>query len=442
MKKYRLTLLLALVTAIVLVVTACVSRSSGEAELGSIWQAWSELQAAGDAPLSVQTAAAGAIQGMLIEAEEPPYPFLVTLRDRQPRVPTSVPKGMEDVWRTWEVVRQKQPDLDAKTLASSAIRGMVASVGITSSAYLDAEAYVQAKESIAGKYEGIGAYVRDQDGEIVIIGTFAGGPAERAGLKAGDVIEAVSGESVQGRSLEEAVALVRGPEGSQVTLRVRSPGQEPREVEVTRGTIQLSSVDWQLLPGAIGYLTIVEFRQNTPEALTEALEDFKKAEGMALILDLRGNPGGDLAAAISVASQFLKSGIVMYEVDNQGNRADLPVEEGGLATDIPMAVLVDQFSASASEVVAGALQDYGRARVFGSQTYGKGTTNTFRELADGSAIYVPVAHWYTPLGRQIEGVGIEPDEVVTPTPQEQAQGVDAPLVAAYDYLDAQLPLFR
>jgi carboxyl-terminal processing protease len=319
---------------------------------------------------------------------------------------------------------------------------MVASVGITSSAYLDPETYVQAKESIAGKYEGIGAYVRDVAGEIVIVGTFEGGPAERAGLKAGDVIEAVNGESVKGRSLEEAVALVRGPEGSRVTLSIRSPGEEPRDVEVARGTIQLSSVDWQLLPGAIGYMALVEFRQNTPEALREALEEFKRAEGMALILDLRGNPGGDLAAAISVASQFLESGIVMYEVDNQGNRADLPVEEGGLATDIPIALLVDQFSASASEVVAGALQDYGRARVFGSQTYGKGTTNSFRELADGSAIYVPVAHWYTPLGRQIEGVGIEPDVEVTPTPQEQAQGVDATLVAAYDYLDAELPLFR
>ncbi|MDP3062920.1 MAG: hypothetical protein Q8O40_06895, partial [Chloroflexota bacterium] len=157
MRWYRLTLLLALATAIVLVVTACLSRSAGEAELGAIWQAWSELQAAGDAPLSIQTAAAGAIQGILIEAEEPPYPFLVTLRDRQPRVPTSVPKGMEDVWRTWEVVRQKQPGLDSGVLASAAIRGMVASVGITSSAYLDAEAYAQAKESIAGKYEGIGA---------------------------------------------------------------------------------------------------------------------------------------------------------------------------------------------------------------------------------------------------------------------------------------------
>jgi carboxyl-terminal processing protease len=311
-----------------------------------------------------------------------------------------------------------------------------------STKYLTPEAYDRALEETDDDYEGIGAFVNVIDGQV-ILSPMRGGPADVGGIQAGDVLIEVEGQSLEDLSADEAVSLVRGPARSKVHLKVARPDEErPLEFDITRGTIEVPTVDVQLLPGAIGYIYVSEFNDTTPNEVLDLLERLKAADMLALILDLRSDTGGLLDSARRVAGEFLPTGTFMYEMDRFGNRTDHVVEgEGTLAgeDEVPMAVLVSGSTTDALEALAGALQDAGRAEIIGVDSKGDGAGFSYFPLEDGSAMQLAVTRWHTPAGRLISEGGIAPDIEL---PLSISSGGDSQLARAYDYLNELLPLFR
>ena len=374
--------------------------------------------------------------------------------------PTPTPKQLGVVDEAWSVILNDYVDkdkIDQNAMSSSAIKAMLESIHDPYAAYFDASEFKTIEQiNLQGTYGGIGAMVAIKDGQVTVIAPIAGTPAEKAGIKPGDKILAIDGNSTQGMSLEEAVLKVQGDPGTKVTLEVLHQGEEtPITLVITREEINLPSVYPEIgnvtstpsttpvptvtpLPNGIAIITITYFSERTGDEAVSALKDVLASGAKGIVLDLRDNPGGILDSAVAVASQFLKQGIVLYALDSSGKKETWDVKPGGLATDMPLAVLVNGNSASASEVVAGALQDYGRASLIGNQTFGKGSVNHFRQLSDGSAIYISIGRWYTPNGRQIEGNGLTPDIVVNTTEQDIQQGKDPQLDRAIEYIKSKL----
>jgi carboxyl-terminal processing protease len=335
------------------------------------------------------------------------------------------------VGQVWDIIFADYVDkdqLDAEALAQGAINGMVEALDDPYTAYLDATAYELSQRELEGKFEGIGAHVAAEDGKVVIIAPIAGSPADKAGIRAGDVILEVDGQSVAGMSLVEVVLIVQGPKGTPVTLSVLHEGEtEPEVIEIVRAEIEVPSVRFEMMED-IAYIQITNFSERTAEELSPVLEEVNQ-QASGIILDLRSNPGGLLNTVVTVTSFFLDEGVVVDVVDNEGNSFSYPVKPGRTAFDLPVVVLVNEYSASGSEVLAGALQDYGRAIIAGKKTYGKGSANQMFELEDGSALYITYARWFTPKGRLIEGEGIYPDYEL------DLENVDA-VQWAIDYLQA------
>jgi carboxyl-terminal processing protease len=309
--------------------------------------------------------------------------------------------------------------LDDTELERGAIRGMLQALDDPYTSYLDPHGYEQELEALEGKFEGIGAYVAMREGHLVILSPIPDTPAERAGLRPGDYIVEVDGEPTADLSLNEAVQRIRGPRGTEVELLILHEGdKEPVLVTITRDEIPLVSVE-QHMEGEQGYIQVFHFTQRTPGEFKEALSAVIDEGARGLVLDLRNNPGGLVSAVVDVADELLDAGIVLIEVDNQGQRREWRSRGGGLATELPVVVLVNRFSASGSEVLSGALQDRDRATIMGEVTFGKGSVNTIHVLRDGSALYLTSARWLTPLGRPIEGEGLTPD-VLIESPEEEA----------------------
>lgn len=313
----------------------------------------------------------------------------------------------------WEILSKNYVDndkLDPEILSQGAARGMMEALDDPYSLYLDPDMRELESSSLKGEFEGIGAVVGISDKQIEIISPYAGYPAAEAGLKPGDKILEIDGGTTEGMTVGEAALKIRGPAGTEVRLLILREGEsEPFEVSVVRQKILDKSV-YSERKGNIGYIRLTIFSQKTDIELVSALK-FMLAEGRidGIVLDLRNNGGGLLDASIDVASQFLSDGMVVDVVDGNGRHSPYDVRKGGLATDIPLIVLVNNGSASASEVLAGALQDYGRAKLAGQKTYGKGSVQIISNLKDGGAIHLTIARWYTPNGRPINGVGLEPD---------------------------------
>jgi len=316
-------------------------------------------------------------------------------------------------WEAWEILHDEYVDqpLDDGLLVQGAIRGMVDSLGDPHSSYMDPDEYLQANLPLDGEYEGIGAWV-DADGAfLTIISAMPGSPAERGGLQPGDQVIGVDGEDVTGLDGNLVIRRVLGPAGTAVRLTIRREGvTDPIELEIIRERIDLASVESEMLDGDIGYIRLLSFGAQTADDLDRDLSDLLRQDPQGLILDLRGNGGGFLHSAVDVASQFLSGGVVLTERFGDGQETVYEVEGGGRATQIELVVLIDGGSASASEIVAGAIQDHDRGLLVGETSFGKGSVQNWIELQDDQgAVRVTIARWYTPDGRQIHEVGLTPD---------------------------------
>ena len=323
---------------------------------------------------------------------------------------------LAEVWAHLQEGHLRGRELDPELLSQGAARGIIEALDDPHAAYLTPEQQEQESQDLRGEFEGIGAHVGMRDGRITIIAPIADTPADKAGLKPGDILTSINGESAEGLSIMEAVGRIRGPKGEAVELGVFRPSRgEPLTVTIVRDVILVDSVSLRMLVGRIAHLRITSFTDSTNQEAVEAIETLHRLGASGIILDLRNNPGGLLRTVVDVTSQFVDEGIALYEVDGQGKRNDWPLKKGGLARDIPMVVLVNEYSASGSEVLAGAIRDNDRAPIIGVVTFGKGSVNTLRRLSDGSGIFFTIAHWHTPSGTLIEGDGLEPDIVVEQT---------------------------
>ena len=355
------------------------------------------------------------------------------------RAADQLPPEFDRLAEVWKLLQEEHIDggsLDAEALSAGSIRGLLQALDDPYASFLNAEQYQVESQDFKGFFEGIGAHVSMRDGQLVIIAPMQGSPAEKAGIRPGDEILAINGGSTAQITLLEAVSKIRGKKGTSVDLLVLHLNQpESLTITVIRGVIPLDSVRLTMLADGVGHLRIFSFGDKTNEELEKALKEFKDAEGTGLVLDLRNNPGGLLRSVVDVAGQFLDDGLVLYEVNAQGERRDWDAESGGDGRDIPLVVLVNQFSASASEVLSGALMDHDRAEVIGVTTFGKGSVNTLRPLSDGSGVYFTIGRWYTPLGTLIEGEGITPDIIVDIPPDSVK---DVQLSRAVEILQRQV----
>ena len=356
------------------------------------------------------------------DGEEPEAPDALTVED----LPTEFAKLAE----VWELLEREHIDagtLDPAALTDGAIRGMLEATGDDHASYLDPEQYSFQSQDIRGYFEGIGAVVDIRNGLITIVAPIPDTPADMAGVESGDVILEIDGESVAGWDLFQAINRIRGEKGTPVRLLVRRKNTgEAVELEIIRGVIQLESVRLTMLVGRIGHLRVTSFSGTSREELERAMERFERSKGLGLVVDVRNNPGGLLSSVVDVTSQFVDEGLVLYQLDGQGNRRDWNASSGGLALEVPMVVLMNGFSASASEVFAGAITYHGRAPTIGVTTFGKGSVNNLWPLRDGSAVNFTIGRWYTPDGKLIEGEGIVPD-IVQESPEDDSEDLQLDL---------------
>ena len=320
---------------------------------------------------------------------------------------------LAEVWALLEERHIDAASIDPQAAADGAIRGMMDSLDDPHASYLAPDQYSMMRQDIQGYFEGIGAEVSVRNGLITIVAPIPDTPADEAGILPLDVILEIDGESTSGMELFEAINLIRGQQGTGVRLLVRrNKTGETEELEIIRGVIPLESVRLRMLVGRIGHLRITSFSGTSKEELQRALERFARSQGAGLVVDIRNNPGGLVSSVVEVTSQFVGEGLVLYQLDGQGNRRDWNAEPGGMALEVPMVVLMNNGSASASEVFAGAIMHHGRAQTIGVTTYGKGSVNNLWPLTDGSAVNFTIARWYTPSGQLIEGEGVTPDIVL------------------------------
>ncbi|MSQ13914.1 MAG: S41 family peptidase [Dehalococcoidia bacterium] len=384
--------------------------------LKPVWFAWNILKSGYvdksklDPQVMSQAAVKSVVNRLGSEA-----PKLIDPPQANAKPPKEMPKEMRPLWDGWAAVyegyRGGKP-LDDVKLGQQAVSAFLASLNDPHTEYIPPEQYKSFSQDFDGQFGGIGAEVTKRN-EKVLLNPMPESPAEEAGLKAGDTLVAVDGDPVDGWSVLQVVNRVRGKKGTEVALTlVHFGSMDNITLRVVRDTIQLKSVFWNMTNEQYAYVRLSFFYANTPQAMEQALKEIAAQGAKGIILDLRNNPGGFLRATVDVASHFVHDGLVLYEVDGSGKRTDWKAVNNGLPVNLPMVVLVNQFTASGSEVLTGALQDYGRAKVVGVTTFGKGSVNLFSELPDGGGLYYTVARWFTPNGRLIERKGLDPDFVV------------------------------
>ncbi len=341
-------------------------------------------------------------------------------------------------WETWQYVHEQYIDqpVDDTKLMQGAIKGMLESLGDKHTGYMDPDTYNQVTAPLDGSYEGIGASVDTTGDLLTIISAMPDSPAEAAGLKPGDAVIKVNGADVTQSDPNVVLKSVKGPAGTDVTLTIqRIDVPDPFDVTITRQKIELKSVTSKMEDGNIAYVRISTFGETTTAELKNALSTLMAQNLKGLILDLRYNNGGYLTTAIEVISQFIPSGVVMYEQEQNGEETAYSAEPGGLATKIPLVVLVNEGSASASEITAGAIQDFARGTIVGVTTYGKGSVQNWIPLdSNQGAVRITVARWLTPKHRQINETGLTPDVVVELTQADFEAGIDTQLNKAIEIL--------
>ena len=304
-------------------------------------------------------------------------------------------------------------EVEEKDLVYGAIKGMLNSLDPHSS-FMPPEAFKEMQIDTKGEFGGLGIQIGIKDKFLTIIAPIEDTPADKAGVKAGDKIIKIDGDSTKDISLHEAVTKLRGPKGTDVTITIAREGLEkPLDITITRDIIKIKSIKSRIIDDDIGYIKLTQFQERSARDLKKTLKELSKKGTNALILDLRNNPGGLLKGAVDVTSQFLPPGkLVVYIKGRGGDKTEFDTVNGNEYNDQPMVVLVNGGSASASEIVAGALQDWGKAVVMGTQTFGKGSVQTVIPLSDGSALRLTTARYYTPKDRSIQTTGITPDIIV------------------------------
>ena len=362
--------------------------------------------------------------------------------EAQSATPQNLQTLFQPFWQAWQIIHQEYVDqpVDDTKLMEGAINGMMQSLGDAHSTYMDPQTYKDANAQLAGSYEGIGAYVDTTGKFLTITSPMPGSPAEKAGLQAGDQITAVDRVDMAGVNPEVVRTKVIGPAGTIVHLTIRRAGESALlEFDVTRAKITVPSASGKMLDNGIAYVQITTFGDNTTKELTDTLKTLMAQNPKGLVLDLRDNGGGYLQTAVEVVSQFQDNGVVLYEKYGNGTKKSYDVIPGGLATKIPMVVLINEGSASASEITAGALQDYGRAKLVGVVSYGKGSVQNWVPLSnDQGAVRVTIARWLTPKGNTIDKKGLTPDVYVQRTPDDRKAGRDPQLDTAVQVLMAML----
>ena len=302
-------------------------------------------------------------------------------------------------------------DVTPEMLEEGIYTGYINALGDPYSVYYDEEATEELFESTSGEYSGIGVvFSQNVNTKIsTAVQVYKNSPAEEAGIKEGDILYKVNGEDITGRELSDVVTDIRGEEGTKVELTVLR-GDDAREVtmQVTRRKIEVQTVSYEMLESQIGYIVVSEFDQVTYAQFEEALKELKNQQMKGLIVDLRSNPGGNLSTVVEMADLLLPEGTIVYTEDKNGNR-EVYDSKAGQEYEGPMVVLVNQYSASASEIFAGAVQDYGVGTIMGTTTYGKGIVQQLLPLSDGTCVKLTVSEYFTPKGRSIHGTGVEPD---------------------------------
>jgi carboxyl-terminal processing protease len=358
--------------------------------------------------------------------------------DQSAATPQDLETLFKPFWQSWDLVHKKFVDqpVDDEKLMQGAIRGMLEALDDPHTSYLDPAQYETSNAHLQGQeYEGIGAWVDISGDYLTIISPMPGSPAEDAGLKPDDKIIAINGEDMTGIDGELVRQKVIGPRGSTVTLTILRAGTEPFDVDVKRANIIVPTLDSEILDENIAYVQLFTFGDSTKDDLKAALRELMDQKPDGLILDLRNNGGGYLETAIDVVSQFIGDGVVMYEQYGDGSRVTFSARKGGLATEIPMVVLINGGSASASEIVAGAIQDRGRGLLVGETSFGKGSVQDYTPLVnDEGAVRVTIARWLTPNERQIHEIGLEPDLKVELTEEDVSAGIDVQLEKAIELL--------
>jgi carboxyl-terminal processing protease len=382
----------------------------------------------------------GFVVGNFVPALKPvSVPTLPATPDaNQGGTPADLQSQFAPFWQAWDLVHQNYVDqpVDNTKLVQGAIRGMLDALGDPHTGYWTPQETTDANMAMQGEYDGIGAYVDTRGDYLTITKPIAGYPAEKAGLQIGDQIIGVDGQDMTGIDPDLVrMTKVMGPAGTDVHLTIRRQGvDQPLEFTITRAHIVIPSVTSKMLDNNIGYIQITVFGDSTATDFHDQLSQLMSQNPSGIILDLRDNGGGYLTAGIAVASEFIDHGVIVSEQYGDGTKTPSDAIPGGVATSIPLVVLVNGNTASASEIVSGAIQDTGRGKLVGVLTYGKGSVQNWVPLSDGGTARITIAKWLTPNGRTIDKIGLTPDVVVTMTQEDYTAGRDPQLDAAIQLL--------
>ncbi|RLT45708.1 MAG: S41 family peptidase [Chloroflexi bacterium] len=358
----------------------------------------------------------------------------ITVAPAQGATPEELQTAFKPFWETWELLQKNFVDrpLDTTKLVNGAIQGMMRATGDRNTSYMTPDEQSVMQGDMSGELEGIGAEV-DGSGDLMrIVAPMKGSPAEAAGVRAGDLILEVDGVDMSGLDSSTVISKVRGKAGTKVKLLLQRAGASaPVEVEITRYKITIPMVEGKLLTSGVAYVEINQFGSDAEVALREKLKELLAQNPPGLIIDLRNNPGGYLDSGVAIASELVADSPVMVERLGDGSEQEYAARPGGLATKIKLVVLINAGSASASEIVAGAVQDYKRGLLVGEKSYGKGTVQTWLDLSDGGgAVRITFARWLTPKKRSVDNKGLMPDVLVPLTEADQSAGLDPQLAAA------------
>lgn len=370
-------------------------------------------------------------------------PILVTPTISQAEEETGTPEDLatlfEPFWQSWDIIQNQYIDqpVDSEALMQGAIKGMFEALGDQYSSYMDPFQFQQASIPMDQEYDGIGAWVDTSSEYLTIFGPMPGSPAEEAGLRPGDKVIAINGEDMTGIDGSLVVRRILGPAGTPVKLTIVREGEpEPFEVEIVRAKITIPSVTAEMLDNGVGYVQILQFADNTRDELRDKMSPILAQNPVGMIVDLRYNGGGYLSTAVEVTSEFLGEGVILIEEYGDGTQKKFTALSGGLATEIPLVVLVNEGSASASEIMAGALRDNQRAVLVGTTTFGKGTVQNWIPLSNGTqgAVRITIARWLTPDGEKIHEIGLLPDYLVELSEEDIQAERDVQLEKAIEVL--------